>query len=440
MNGIFSALIGVTFLFSPPPLTPSTVSHIFQYYEQQETFFSKAIAHLFPDEKREKNIAPYVRSEQSVLHIWLLEEEEYILQRAIRSFQMSVPNTTFDITTFSDEEQYFTKLRKGFSYNKGPDIFVMKGGWRSDFQRYITEFPNDLFSVRECSLFFWSSSCTPLQKGNKMYAIPLFLNPFIIIVNQNMLKDDRITINNRPGDTWTEFLQNGYRFEKYIPETKRFTALPSENHIFVQLFMTLAHQATEKDPITLGLLEDVLLFLKKIDEISGDKRLFSQEKGNPYDSFLLGKTAVLFGTQKTYKRLQEYYVKAKNPAVKETDVHVFPMPVIQEKDENIISGEIWAMAVSKKSPNKETALAFLAFLSETKNMKGITDITGYIPARKSLTTQSTFHKMAPLLRSHPGKTGTFAFQEKLLENTSALFLKEKTSKEGAENIFPYFSK
>ncbi len=393
---------------------------------------------------RRKNIREYLPLDKTTLTIWLFRESYKNFEPALQVFEKNVPQVTLDFKTFTKESEYFQALNNVLRGTGSPDVILISNGWWPNFKRHILSIPEELFSVEECYDFFFSYSCSAFREEDKILAVPLFTESLVMIVNQAMLRDDRITLGDRPATSWPGLLQNGERLPKYFSKESIFTAIkPStENHVVSRLFITLLLQGMDKEEVSKESILEILDFVKKIDQLAYIGKKSSSinrfHEKQPYDRFIKGEIAVLFGTESLYHQILRRFLSSDKIGLNESEIGIFPLPKIQEKDEEISVSQTWALAVPKKAQHQRQALAFLTYMAEEDSVQLFSKSTGRTPARITLAEHGVFRDIALHAKNPPGNTGTFDFEQKFPENFTALLIGEKSPEEVADFILSYF--
>ncbi len=464
MNGIVSVAFGLLMAlypssFSDPlpglmreALYDSRISFVLEYFreDQEETLknIGANIAAVSRDWKpaREKNISKYLGTKKHTLTIWMFQDLQSSFDTALRSFKKNVPQITVNIKIFTKETEYIAALDGIFRGEEVPDIILMNNGWWTDFKTFFEPFPSEFFSTKECSDFYFPFTCEAFQRQEKMYAIPMFVEPFVMIANQKMLQDDRVALSDRPAKSWPGFLINGVKLPKYYSEKSILTAIkPStKNHNISKLFSTILLQGAKKEEISRGSIEEILNFMKKIDDLAfigkeNAKRNRNYEK-DPYDRFFSGEAAVLFGTKATYQSMLQDFLKNKKTKVNQSDIRIFPVPGISKDDAPVSIGEVWALAVPRQAPNKKQAIALATYMAEEESSDVFSKSSGKTSARMAVADLDVFREVSLLAENPLGQIGTFAFEQEFPENFTAFLSGQKTMEEMTDFILSYLPK
>jgi ABC-type glycerol-3-phosphate transport system substrate-binding protein len=463
MNSLLAFATAMMALFSPNTLPssienagnlfwqdnriPYTLSVLSNSPKNTKKYFSHRVVLTTKDWKknRKKNLEQYFDGENIELNIWLYGEDEISFRNANRIFENTFPEVDLRFQSFSRPEQYRQALENAFSGGIIPDVIMMSNNWWPEYKRILSPLPKALFEQEECQDFFFSFSCGAFSTKTRIYAVPLFVETPIMITNRALLRDDRVTNNDRPDQTWIGFLKNGKEFTRFNTAGKTFfTALnPSGKYDHsADLFQNIMAQVNGKEGAAFqstikDVVENVLYPLDQY-RFATKKRTSSSTKDSLLDLFLAGQTAVFFGNREDYSAIQDAFLNGDKIAVAQDDIETYALPVFSEDDIRYVS-TAWGFAVPLGAKYSREASAYIAYLSHETPMKAFATDARRTSARRALASPNLFKEIADASQNHAGMTGTVAFEDIFEQNILALFSGEKTAVEVAEILLPYFS-
>lgn len=397
---------------------------------------------------REKDVREYLGNQKASINIWMFGEKQTDYTPILREFKENAPHITVNIRTFSDEEEYYRLLEDRLASVGAPDIVLLSSGWVSDMNDVLEPLPQDIFSYSECQDFFFAFACDAfVDETEMMIAAPFFVDPLFMMANKRLLRDDRITLDDRPSPLWTGLLENGEKFDQYFEDASTHTnpvfvgfRLNEDSHILAKLFATLLLQGAEKETLTKESVLELLRYFDRLDDMAFDGKTKTQSSrkrsGLLVDQFLENELVIFFGTHSDYKQMIDLLI-AGNGRVTESDVGLYPLPKVQKNDLGTVAGEAWAFALTKKAPNPGPATAFLAFLIEETSHEAYTQNNGKISTRVLIADRGVFREVAKNSQNPLGKTGSFDFHTEFPENLMAMFHGEMTPEEVADFVLSY---
>lgn len=464
-TGIVSIMLALLTAFAPnalpetaqkasaPFLYDQRISMTLSYFNKDFPSHSYATAaHIALASKdwkraREKNIRPLFGSQAVDITVWLFYEKSSTFSSLQRLFSKNLPQVSFSVREFANEEEYMAVLNQiARGQESPPDILMIKNGWWPTFKRQFAPIPDNLFSKSECVDFYYAFACDAFSTTNNIYALPVSVDAPFLLVNKGLLKDDRIATGDMPSEDWSGFLGNGQKFLYYFKSSAReyFTQMEpyqtEDNTLAV--FNTLLLQAREKESISASTMEEVLQeILLSLDSFAYQKGKRSPTfvaKDTVRDRFLNGEIATFFAKRKDYEIVREHFIDSTGLKIKEGDIVMAPLPVISSGDELIVAGDAWGLAVPSKAKNKKEAFGFLAFLAEESSMQSLSRTLQGVSSRKVFAPDLFLQEMALSATNPLGQSGTYPFSLTFVKNIIPLFAGEKTPAEVAEIFLPFF--
>lgn len=434
MNAIISALtalvVNINFLSFFPPEARLIMTNTHKI-EAAAQIFSEKLYTLSTKVKRkkEKDITAFLPKEKASLEIWLYEKNDDDLDWPIQVFEKNIDNVTIEVKSFAEKESYLHQVDYALTHDDAPDLIILPDKWLADREKYFFAAPEELFNLAECQDFFFRFAChTFADEEKNMLALPIFVRSTIMFVNTDLLRDDRITVGDRPERDWISFNKNKNNFYQFASKKESFVGLSSKRPADLLLFFkALKVQAGEGDNS-----EEIAKFMNNFfDDYS--------RKDNSMERFLEGKVAILFGDQTTRKEiLQAFLTKNKDLEIRKEAIVLQVIPRI--KDQTLkTSGEAWGLMVPKKANNKNLAWAFLAFLAEEDKLADLSKKMQETAARQKLAPFDIFNKVANYTEVLSSPYAQAEFEEIFMENI-ILYIEEKDEEDKAlalENIISF---
>ncbi len=377
--------------------------------------------------KRNKNVRPFLPERSVILEVWLYQENSDNLRWPIQEFNREVPNVTISFQTFSQERAYLDSLKNALATGKTPDVVMVKNGWIKELRDELSPAPEPLYIPEECYNFFFEFTCEAFSDENETLAIPLFVRSLLMIVNRDLLRDDRIVVGDRPSKIWLDFFSDQRNFAKFNEEdTNSFLYLdhPDKAITVGRLFNLLMLQSGEERPSKQVITDAVSL----IQSFYGFSKASGRRTRGPWEKtavelFLEGQVAVIFGTEEEYLEITRSFLSGTNTKLKDTSVGVYAMPQVAI-GRDITLGETWGLAVPKTAAQPDAAWAFLAYLAEEEPILSYAQRSKRTASRKAIADFNIFRDSAFLAKNPTPPFDALDFYDLLANNIAAL-LKEK---------------
>lgn len=367
--------------------------------------------------EREKDFRPFRPRKNITLEMWILDDKEEDFSWPLQVLEKNIPEVTIDITSFSEERSYKKVLQEALKKKRPPDIFFVRGQWKDEFLPFMAPAPQELFSREDCQNFFFPFVCDTFSKGESMIAMPLFVESLFMVINRDLLRDDRVTLLDEPSKTWNGFFENAKNFARFMD--KRFSFVEIDPVSLFPFLATLLVQANgaEKDSLVLG------------EHFFVDK--------DSLDDFLRGNLAIFFATEKEIALLENRIYQKKDVFVRSDAMDILPVPQLVS-DAPKTYGDTLALTVSRDSLHQDISWVFLTFLGEEKNILDLSERTKKTPARKALAT-GIFRESALMAEPVPPPLRSLDFQEGFRNTLRALQDHEITSADFFPQISSLFS-
>lgn len=381
---------------------------------------------------RIKSAKPFLPSAPVILEAWMFEENPESLRWPIQEFNQHVPNVTISLRNFSQQRIYLNSLKDALTTGTAPDIVMIHSGWMDELRPFLMPAPEPLYIPDECYNFFFKFACDAFSNSGKTFAIPIFVKSLVMIVNRDMLRDDRVVIGDRPSQIWKDFIADEKNFRKFFDIEKNtfiFLDHPDHSDTASRLFSLLMAQSEAARPSE-AVVRDAVGLITKLYSLSEKSRMLGDRfKKSATERFLDGDIAVIFGTEDDYLEISKSFLQGKNTMLKSSSVDAFMMPQVNS-NKNKTYGESWGFAVPANAKNADAAWAFLAFLSEEENIKSYSERSKKTASRSAMVDFNIFRESALLVTPPPYPFETLDFKEMFNKNIASMLLdSEVTSPE-----------
>ncbi len=371
--------------------------------DEAQTETSKRLATATKNwkKKREKDLSPFLSDQAIVLDTWLYQENTENLRWPIQEFNRQFPNVTVALQTFSQERAYLNSLKHALATGEAPDIVMVKNGWIKEIKNELAPAPAALYIPEECYNFFFPFTCDAFSDGDKTLAIPLFVRTLLMIVNQDLLRDDRIVVGDRPSKVWSDFFADQKNFTKFNENKKNSFLLldaPDKSNTVGRLFTLLMLQSGEENPSEEVIGDGVGLIKSLYDFSQAEGRKRDQLDKSAVDLFLEGNAAVIFGTEEEYLTITRSFLSGVNTKLKDSAVGVYAMPQVAV-GRDVTYGETWGLAVPKSAPHPDQAWAFLTHLAEEQSLLSYAQRSKKTASRKAIADFNIFRDSALLAKN-----------------------------------------
>lgn len=376
--------------------------------------------------KRQKDLTPFLGDGVITLEAWLYQENTENLRWPVQEFKRVAPNITIAFQTFSQERAYLNSLKHALATGETPDIVMVKNGWIKEIKNDLQPAPTALYRPDECRDFFFEFTCDAFSDEDETLAIPLFVRTLLMIVNRDLLRDDRIVVGDRPSKIWADFFSDQKNFAKFNEDNKQsflFLDHPDKSNTVARLFALLMLQSGEDQPSE-AVLTDGISLIKSLYQFSlAPGRRHDPFEKNAVELFLEGNTAVIFGTEEEYLEITRSFLSGTNSKLKDSAVGVYAMPQVAV-GRDVTLGETWGLAVPRTAPHPEQAWAFLTYLSEEESILSYGQRSKKTPSRKAIAEFNIFRDSAMLAKNPTAPFDALDFYDLFAKNIAALLLEK----------------
>ena len=343
------------------------ISKIAEFYKN----LAREIQKKSPPDLRE-----FFGDEKVVLNFWSLNYGRDIFGWALEDFEKKFPNAKINLRVF---ENYQTFAAAFFAEKSNrPDIFIFENSQFNLLKKLISPAPRELFSRKKITENFVSAACDSFCTATKVWAIPIEISSTAMFFNAALLRDDRVTVGDAPEKTWEKFLKNAQNFQKFSDAQKIFTLFsPAQKLQILELFILQKgnfKQKLAKQKVAF----EALKFLKFFEnsKIKSEAQILQ--------NFLNGDLAVIFGDEKMYKKIEQFFensAEKKPNSLQKKFFKIARVPQFSLQNPKTISASR-AFAVSANSQNPRAAWATISFLTNFKNSRDFILKTGARSSQK----------------------------------------------------------
>lgn len=331
------------------------------------------------------------------LSLWGTENQKNIdaLLSVYKSYRPNVTVTYRQIPADSYDQEVVSGLAAG----NGPDLIFIRNNSLNRNISLLTQAPATQFSVGQMNIFP-DVAATDFVRNNQVYALPLYLDPLMILANQDLLNQAGLA---NPPATWKELLSvlpsletrdsnnNLIRAALAMGDSSRSISHSSDiltllllqnNTVMVNPHNNQASFADKIDEKNPGL--DALNFYLQFGNSGNPNYSWDNYLGNSLNIFTSGKLAMTFGYPEDLAQIKE-----KNPYLK-----AILAPAFQNDVQNSVNfAHYQGLAVTKQCKQVSWAWDLISLLSsQDKLISPYLSLSGHQPALKSMLTDSTQNK------------------------------------------------
>jgi multiple sugar transport system substrate-binding protein len=361
-----------------------------------------------------------------VLQWWGVFMSEEAVQPLLDEYKTLKPNVTVeyanrwpDAPATQASTRYRTELNRVLNENDQvqiPDIFMVNNTWVGDYEDYVK--PNTSISIDDFNSTYYPAASDNFTNNNIIYGLPLWMDPYAIIYNEDMLLAD--STQSVPPTDWPTFKSLAQRLTKKSGNgavTQAGFAAGTSNN--VSFSSELANLLLLQNGVNIN-NDDVLTFADDADSVTAINfyKDFAAQNGNTWDedmkndsaAFLEEKVAMIFAPSYRYRDILKY--KELYEITFNVDVAEVPQLTGQGvRDTDWV--EYWGNMVSLSRPNSTAAWEFLNWLNQPEQLKKLSEnvktaegFFGLLSPREDMADEaandqylSVFNKALPTARS-----------------------------------------
>lgn len=289
--------------------------------------------------------------------IWVLNEDESVLTYAAGMFQKKNPKVKIDVVSKagSDLETNFTEAVQNKS--KLPDIVTLND---YSISKFINKNENELLEVSAVSGFnkemFISEQIHNATVKNKIYALPWYVKPMVIVYRNDLLKT--LNVNSEDIKTWEQF--SDIWKDKFASSGKGMLSLSClksgvlYNAGVNQLGINYLNDSGKIDLLSKSNIKPADNFYSMYQS----KIFYDDSKdGGELESFVKGNVLSLICDVNTLSNIEKKY-----PALK-GKLDVEKLPAFEEGGNRDVISYGTNLLASKTTVNNKAAVDFMKFLT-----------------------------------------------------------------------------
>lgn len=343
---------------------------------------------------RKKPIAQ-VDTTPVTLNYYKLYEEEENIRPLIMEFQKKYPNVTVNYKNFNDYNTYMETILNEMSEGGGPDIFSVPNTWIAQNHKKLSPAPVNDFKAEDFENIFvgftFQDNILEDKEGNEyIYGAPLSTDVLGVIYNKEHFETS-IPQRGKPANNWQQ-LQTDNRILTFKDQSGDFirTGIQLGNPEFTSF---------DSDIFYLKLLQNEVPFYKnnlqvgfqssvKSSNILSYITSFADSNSINYstpvykqantpelkeiESFLRGKTSMIFGYNYTYQNLFKQIQLLKRNGIQTIDpsnirIQSMPQETISENKKAYAS--YFTEVVNHNSKNSNYSWRLIAEMIQPQNLR-----------------------------------------------------------------------
>jgi ABC-type glycerol-3-phosphate transport system substrate-binding protein len=318
-------------------------------------------------------------------------------KQAISSSIDSISNSNKNLNLIyvkKESDTYQQDLIEAFAEGKGPDLFIITQDMIIKNNNFIYKIPYESYSKDSFQNSFIDGASIYLDKEG-IIAYPILVDPIVLYYNKDILSNEGIIY---PPNTWDELFtlnktltkkdnlgtisQSMIGLGQYsnVNNAKEILAtllLQNNNQIIKQKDSTyLSALSDNQENLSVGPAESVIKFFVEFSNPSNIAYSWNSSMNNSLDMFTSGKMAFYLG-----KASELFNIEEINPNL---SFDVKEVPQIKDSKVKRTFGDIYAVAVSKKTTNSSSAFEVAAILSTGDNAKNLSTGMSLSPALRTL--------------------------------------------------------
>lgn len=353
-----------------------------------------------------------LKGEPYLLEIWTAEDEAFLTALG-QEFVGTIgeDGLAVEVVGFSSEEVLQDAVINALAENRGPDLIYTNAPWIIKNKGKIHPHQDTaLLSVESFTDQFLPAG-HELVEESVIWGIPVGIETLGILYNEDLfIKNLKNQI--KPQSTWEGFVEDVKNLKKESSSFERFSlagvalGLPDNTHhglwvlknLFKQYGVTLfSGNQNEAVFATFNVLDEngnrenqsqnALQFVSSFADSRNQNFTWTSEfasstnEDKEWIPFLEGRVAMIFGTARDFKKLQEKTEEESFPVTAEM-MRTAALPQIDSKNPKAVS-KAWTLGILKDSQNHELSRRFTLFAINPENIRSYFRSTGIPGSRRS---------------------------------------------------------
>ncbi len=337
-----------------------------------------------------------------------------------------------------NKESYQQNIIEAFAKDKAPDLMILTPDMIFRNNSFIFKIPYVSYPIKTFRDSFIDGADIFLGKEG-VIALPLLVDPLVLFYNKNMFLNESILY---PPTLWNQLFDLNSKLTKFNADKTisqsmiAFGNFDNVNHakdIISMLLlqsnnpvMTISNNGKYRlafeDKASDGSypFEQIVNFFLEFSNLSKNSYSWNRSLPNSIDMFTSNKLALYVGYASELFKIQDV-----NPNL---SYNVSIVPQTKGSNVNLTYGQIYSVAVSKKSKNLASAISVATKMSAPTFLKELSIATSLPSASRILLndkpedpTLLTFHNSAMIARSwfDPDGNATNSIFRELIENSSS---------------------
>jgi multiple sugar transport system substrate-binding protein len=296
-----------------------------------------------------------------------------------------------------DISNYQQSLIEAFATDTGPDVFLITPDMIMKNKNFIYETPYASYPEKTFRDSFIEGAEVFLGKEG-ISAFPIVVDPLVMYFNKNMLTNEGLSV---PPTSWDELLglnnkltkkENDGAINESMIALGRYDNINNSKEILSTFFLqnnnSIIQKVDDKYVATFdqspsgsikSLAETILIYLTGFSNPANTLYSWNKTMPNSFDAFTGGKLALYLG-----KASELFKIDAANPNLS-YDV----TSILQTKGTTKRTyGDIYALAINKKSKNIGLSLSVVSLLTTGENAKNFSNALSLPPVLKYLLAES----------------------------------------------------
>ena len=334
-----------------------------------------------------------------------------------------------------DADTYQQDLIEAFANGVAPDLFIITPDMIVANTNFIFKIPYENYLLKEYNDTFIEGASIYLDNKDGIIGLPILVDPIVLYYNKDILTNDAII---SPPKNWDELFvlnptltkkeDNGkinqsmialgqYKNIKNAKDILATLLLQNNNPIATKGDNPKYYSVLGKSDFNLS-TQTVLDFFIEFSNPSNTAYSWNGSLSNSLDLFISGKLAFYLG-----RASELFKIESINPNL---SFDVTDIPQIKNSPIKRTYGEIYALAINKKSTNMNASFAVLKLLSSGENAKNLSIALSLPPVSKALLSNKpakspylyTFYNSALISRSwlDPSRAKSDLIFKELIEN------------------------
>jgi ABC-type glycerol-3-phosphate transport system substrate-binding protein len=316
---------------------------------------------------RSKTAPPIVE-----LTVWGSGDASPLFQNIVSEYKAFRPNVTVEYVNM-EAEGYESKVTDALASGDGPDVFMIGNRSLPKAIAKLAPAPAKQISIRDVQDIFPRVVEQDFVASSSVYALPLSIDTLALLYNKDIFDAAGIV---SPPRTWSEF-QALIPTLRVINESRQLTragaaiggseaTVPGAVDILHLLMLQSGTEMVDVGHTRVGFDSDegvaAMNYYLQFSDAASSVYTWNETQQNAFDSFLAGKTAMVFGYLKDLQAL-----KQKSPFLP-AGVAVVPQTNMNSP---VSYAEYDGFAVSKQSKATEWAWDFVVFATTNKDVASV---------------------------------------------------------------------